>query len=61
VFRRLGRSQSWSGNFEEEDKLLALLGIKPPVPDYPACSIVTILTKLLQLCPVYFKPFFTKI
>jgi hypothetical protein len=50
---RLGRSQSWSENFGEEDKLFALLGIKPPFPDYPACSLVTILTELLQLCPVY--------
>jgi hypothetical protein len=53
VFRRLGRSQSRSGNFGEEDKLLALPGIKPPLPDYPACSLVAILTELLQLCPVY--------
>jgi hypothetical protein len=61
VFRRLGRSQSWSGNFGEEDELLAHPGIKPPFPDYPACSLVTIVTELLQLCSVYCKSFFTKI
>ena len=60
VFRRQGYSQSWSGNFGEEDKLLALPEIKPPFPDYAACSLVTILTELHQLCPVYCKSFFTK-
>ena len=61
LFRRLGRSQTWSGNFGEEDKILALLGIKPPFPDYPACSLLTILTELIQLCSVYYKFFFNKI
>jgi hypothetical protein len=46
--------QSWSGRFGGKIKLLPLLGIKALFlghPGYPACSLVTIPTTLLQLPP----------
>jgi hypothetical protein len=58
VFRRLVGPRTGLGILE---KRMNPWPIQESNHHYPTCSLVTILTELLQLCPVYCKSFFTKI
>jgi len=46
---RLDEPKSQSEFCREEKNILPLLGIEPPFLIHPACSLVTILTEILQL------------